>query len=178
MAEGGSFGSAFRDNLERYARGPDFANMVGPANASANAQQTGDGLGIQNIRRGVARAAITTLGANITVTATSHGALSTRLTLDMFLSGRPLEVTLSGIAAAGSGGELSMDVLLRGTSITGTTNGLLYTAATDALQLTGHEIVLAPAPGRATLEVVAKRGIADGTIFVTSDRLVLTAKEL
>lgn len=178
MAEGG-FDRAFRDSIERYARGPEFANAVGPANASALAQQTGEGLGIQNVRRGVGRAALTGQGSNITVSATSFAVTSPELSLEMQLSGRPLEVILTGSAAAGGGGSLIIDVQLRGVSISGAVNGMYFTAGTAAQGFTAVETIMAPAPGRATLRVVAFRNSANGSIYVgANDRLVLMAKEL
>lgn len=178
MAEDG-FGRAFRDNLERYARGPDFANAVGAANASALAQQTSDGLGIQNVRRGVGRAALSGRGSDITVSATSFAVLSDPLELEMQLSGRPLEVILTGSAAAGGGGSLTIDVQLRGVSISGAVNGMYFTAGTAAQGFTAAETMMAPPPGRATLRVVAFRNAANGSIYVgANDRLVLMAKEL
>lgn len=167
-----------RQEIEGAAR-TTLGQMIGRANATAKAQESGDGLGIENVRRGVGRAALSGLASPITVSATSFAPLSTPLALEMVLSGRPLEVTLTGLAAAGASGLLVIDVEMRSVSITGTGQGLHYTGTTAIIGFTGYELVMAPAPGRARLEVVAARGTADGTIYAdTVNRLVLTAKEL
>ena len=172
-----SFDSRVEEIGRRLMRN-ELARLVGPANADATAQDSGSGLGIQNIRRGVGRASLSGLGAAITVSATNFAALSTPLRLEMVLSGRPLSVTLTGLCAAGSGGFLVIDVRLRGVSITGTGQGLHYTNTTAIIGFTGFEEVLAPAPGPADLEVVAFRNTANGTIYADSvNRLVLVAKE-
>lgn len=172
-----TFDSRVEDVVRRVVR-QEAAQLIGRTNAAADAQSSGQGVGIQNVRRGVGRAQLSGLGSPITVSATSFAALSTPLVLDMVLSGRPLSVTLTGLAAAGAGGLLVIDVLLRGVSVTGTGQGIHFTNSTSILGFTGFEEVMEPGPGPARLEVVAARGTADGTIYADSvNRLVLVAKE-
>lgn len=167
------------DQLAGVFRSGQASQVFGPANANAEAQGSADGIGIQNVRRGLLRVALTGLGGNVTVSSTTFASLSTVLSGDMVLSGRPLRVAVAGVAAAGSGGALAIDVLLRGASITGVSNGIAYTGSTNDLGFHGEEVVMAPGPGRATLEVVARRATADGTIYTTgtANRLVLIAEE-
>lgn len=168
-----------RQEVEGYVRGAELSAMMGRQNASADAQRTSDGIGIQNVRRGVARASLAGLGANITVSATSYAALTTPLELTMFLSGRPLRITLTGLMKAGVGAALAVDVLLRDVSVAGRADGLAYSEANIVIPFTGTDVVMSPAAGVATLSVVAKRVTANGTLYVDSlNRLVLMAEEL
>ena len=172
-----NFDSRVEEIVRRVVRN-ESARLIGSAAAESHSQADGRGIGIQNIRRGVGRAALSGLGSAITVSATTFASLSTPLVLDMMLSGRPLSVTLTGLAAAGASGFLCIDVLLRGESITDSGQGLHYTGSTSILGFTGFEEVLAPKAGPARLEVVAFRNTANGTIYADGpNRLVLVAKE-
>lgn len=172
-----TFDSRVEDIARRLVRA-EVGQLIGPANASADAQNYGGGVGIQNVRRGVARASVGN-GSDITVSATTLSALQRDLSLSMTLSGRPLEVGLSGIAKAGSGGLLVLDVLLRGVSVSGVVNGIYYTEATFNQGFSVSETVLEPAAGPATLQVVGRIVTANATVYADANsQLVLTAKEL
>lgn len=155
----------------------ELPEIAGAQNAGYFAQQGNGGLGIQHIRRGVAKAALENMGSNVTVSqTTTAAALTTPLTLQMFLSGRPIRVVLTGILGAGASGALTLDVKLRGASIT--LNRMIYTSS-GVFTHTGEEIVMAPAPGYALFEVVGFRDTSDATIYTTGpNRLVLTVVEL
>jgi len=170
--------------VEQYAR-TVLGQMIGRANANADAQSSGDGLGIENIRRGRVHKEINQ-AANITVTAGSVGvfnSLSTPLTADIVLSGRPLMVFLTG-KAYGASGDFCMDVNLRGSSISGgRISGMVGTylsGLTGGVGFTAFEVVESPAPGRATLEAVACASGVNWTIYVVTgdNALILSAVEL
>lgn len=165
-------------SMQDYLRGsgPSADAMAEPTGPLVNADP--HGLSIRNIRRLVAREALTGLGSNITVSDTSFAALSTALEMELELSGRPLEVTLTATCAAGSGGNLILDVLLRGTSITGIANGMIFTNSQAIETRERSETVMEPDPGPASLQVVAMRVSSDGTIYAdASNAIVLRAAE-
>lgn len=155
----------------------NIAHELGPANASATAQQSGSGIGIQNIRRGVGEATIGGV-ADMTVSATSWAALDPVLELEMWLVGRPIRVRLEAMVQAGSSANVTLDVLMRGVSISGATNGMLHSNATAALTLSAERTVMTPAPGRAKFQVVARRANANGTIHLDNEQAVLSVVEL
>ena len=172
------FESRVEEIVRRLMR-REAAQLIGPANANEGAQDTGGGIGIQNVRRGVGRAVLTGLGSNITVSATSYAPLSTPLKLDMSLSGRPLKVTIAGNIASGSGGGIFLDVTLRGVRVSGVTNGLASCDSITGETVCGVDVVPAPPAGPATLEVVAFRFSSDGLVLAdASNRFVLLAEEL
>ena len=156
----------------------NVAQSLGPANANATAQQTGAGIGIQNIRRGVARAAIGPDLTNMAVSATTYAALTPPLGLTVWLSGRPIRVTLTAMVSAGASANVTLDVLMRGVSITAADNGLIHSNSGDALTLHGEEIVMAPPAGSASFSVVAQRVTADGALYLDNQRAILTVVEL
>lgn len=157
----------------------NVAFELGPANASATAQQSGQGIGIQNIRRAVGRAVLTDESGSGTVSATSFSALPVALELTVVLSGRPIRVAIDGNAAAGTSGSLALDVTMRGEALSGAPNGMVYVGTTAVTSIHGEEIVMAPRPGRATFAVVAKRATADGAVYYdANNRFSLTVVEL
>ena len=160
----------------------NVAQSLGPANANATAQQTGGGIGIQNIRRGVLSVTLGGLGSNITVTHGTSGfaALSTPLQGEVYLSGRPLLVMVQGVIGAGASGSIALSVTVRGVDIVGTANGLPGTYTALAAQgVCGFKVVTNPAPGRAVVAVTADATTADGAVYVDGDNsLELLAVEL
>lgn len=166
--------------LEWLIASGEFARMVGRQPANAKAYSGGSTtFAIGNVARSVGRAALAGLGGNVTVSATSFGSLSTPLTLEVDLTGRPLKVTASGAIASGAGGFIFIDITLRGVRVSGATNGLAFSDRTASEVVTAVEMVESPDPGPAVLEVVAFRTIADGFILADgSNRFVLLAEEL
>lgn len=168
-----------RREVGRMARGGELASLLGGANASAVAQKDGNGIGIQNVRRGVARAVVGPSGSNIVIASSSFAVLPTEpLSLTMTLSGRPLLVAVHGLWSAGTSGFLAVDVALRGALISGSPNGLARTDVTAITTLHGEDVVMAPAAGAAGLEVYAMRGTSNGFIYTGSVILSLLAVEL
>lgn len=168
-----------REQVTGFLRRGEFGSMLGRANASPTAQSEGSGIGIQNVRRMVARAQVTGLGAHIPVTATEYAPLATPLAVEVVLSGRPVKITLSGNILAGSGGGIFVDVTVRGKRISGVVNGMVSSDSTAGETVTGVEIVEGLPAGRAKIEVVAFRITADGSILADgSNRFVLLAEEL
>jgi hypothetical protein len=166
------------DNRVRTLLRNELPSIMGRQNASAYAQQGNGGASIANIRRGVGKAELIGLGSNITVSATSYAALSTPLTLSVWLSGRPVRVSLTAIVGNGASGSIDLDVKLRGTSIT-TGGHLISTNQTHIGTVHAEETVMEPAAGLALFEVVALRATANATIYVQStNRIVLTVTEL
>jgi hypothetical protein len=146
----------------------------------AFAQNDGTGIGIENIRRGYAKAVVGPLGSSINVTSTSWAPLSTPLKMEMVLSGRPLEVVVAGLWEGGTASNLLGDVLLRGVSITKNANGIAFiNESPNAVSFVAYEVVDAPASGPATIEFVAKTSSNPGLIYAdANNRIVLTAKEV
>lgn len=167
-----------RSELEALVVGGELARMIGIQPAGALVQGGSNHvLGIQNARRCVGRAVLAGQGSNLTISSTSFADVG--LSLDLVLSGRPLRLALSGIIAAGAGGVIVLDLLLRGTSVSGASNGVAYSTVTTAQGFSCEDIVMAPDPGPATVSVQAKRVSSNGTVFVdASNRLVLLAEEL
>jgi hypothetical protein len=174
------FTEQVRAVLARQGRSGELADMFGRQPANAEVQKQGGGLGIEHIRRGVAKAVVGGLGAEITVSATAFAPLTTPLSLEMWLSGRPLEVMVSGLWSVGTNGVLVLDILLRGVSMAdAAVNGVAYSSVGGVLQFKGYALAMNPPPGRATIEVLAMRATANGTIYAGADNAVtLTAKEL
>lgn len=168
-----------RETLAGYLRGGEFGQMLGKARASADAQTSADGIGIDRIRRGVGKAVVGGLGSDITVSATSFAALSTPVRLEMVLSGRPLRVAFTCLASTGASGIVSFDIHLRGESVSdGNINGIAYTDISGVMPFHSEEIVMAPTPGRAVVELVARRETSDATVYAGSNnRVTLTAVE-
>lgn len=175
---GDSLRAAIDARVADSLRSGKFAEDLGPARASANAQSAGGGLGIENIRRGVGRAVLTDTGGTIMVPVGGFAALSTPLRLEMVLSGRPLRVEVSGLFTAVSGGTIILDILLRGVSMSGVANGVAYTNINAVVPFHGFELAMAPAPGRATIEVVASAATGAGSLYADgNNRVILAATE-
>lgn len=166
MAESGGFERAFRDNLERYARGPEFANMIGGANASSDAQRTSEGLGIQNIRRGMSHVhAEGPTNPIVVAVSSTFLSLATPLSTTISLSGRPLMIVVSCLADPGAGGEMMFSATLRSTEVTGLTHGFAYAVDAPTVHVQGTWVVPAPSPGTAEVEFVARATTAAGSIY-------------
>lgn len=174
--------------MAQMAADGQLAKLIGPANAAADAQNTASGLGIQNVRRCVALATLGG-GSNVTVANATAGfaPLSTPLSVDVVLSGRPLVVFVAGKISAGNGGDLKLSVRLRGQEITGLDEGipgLYHSNGTGGLSpqgVSGFWPVLSPGEGRATIDVVADATTADGFVYVapaTSNAALLLVFEL
>lgn len=167
--------------MAQMASDGQLAKLIGPANAAADAQGTASGLGIENIRRGVLSVSLTGLGSAITVThSAGFGVLSTPLSGEMQLTGRPLRIDVAGIGLAGTSGEVRLSVRMRGELLDDTGLPGAYWNSSSAIgPLVGWILVPAPMRGRATIEVVAAATTADGTIYVNGgNRLDLLAVEL
>lgn len=177
-----TFDSRVEEIVRRVVRA-EAARLVGPAPAEAAAQESGRGLGIQNIRRAVLSVS-SEASSNMTVAHATSGfaSLSTPLKGSLVLSGRPLLVLVQGLFAAGGGGSLRIDVSLRGVRISGLSHGLTsgYTEGTSAQGKTIFGFSRSPESGPAELEVLADATTADGTVFnVLADYvLTMTAMEL
>lgn len=167
------------DSLSSIFRSGQAAQVLGAANANATAQRSADGIGIQNVRRGVMWVVLSGLGGNVTITSATFSALSTPLAGDIYLSGRPLRVSLGATAAwASSGGSFALDILLRGVSITGIANGIYFDSSPNGRGFHAQGLVVSPSPGRARIEVTGK-ATGTGTIATdASNSLVLVAEEL
>lgn len=184
MASGGAFTDQVLSVVTRAARAGTLGDIIGQAAASADAHKRGGGISIDRIRRGVARSTISGLGANITVPAATSGfaSLSTPLSLDIVLSGRPLFITAAITAEAAATGVLLVNFKLRGVLVTSDASGLPGGYLTDNAStagLTPWWLEMNPAPGQATVELVADAGTADGTIYAdVNNTAVLAAWEL
>ncbi len=181
----GGLGYVVRDIVNGMLRSAEVSEGIGPATAGALVQRDAPGgLGIQNIRRMVAFAKTTATASMTVVHGTSGFApLSTPLTLETFLSGRPVIVLVTGKVGTGAAGSVTLDVKMRGASITGLTTGLpgcYVFNSTDPLGVTGFWPVMAPAPGAARFEVTADAVTSSGTIYVGAgnDTLALMVIEL
>lgn len=170
---GGGRAAPWVDHLESVMRTGEMARLVGRANAGPRAHVGGGPLGIDQVRRCIAAERLTGLGADITVSGISFAALSTPLRAEVVLTGRPITVEVSGVYNAGTSGVLSLDVLLRGVSMSGATNGVAYTQSTAPGSFHGSERDMAPTPGPATIEVVARRETANGVIYANAGNRVL-----
>ncbi len=171
-----AFREAIRAEVDAYMRGPSLRQSLGRGNASALAQQTAEGIGIDQVRRMVASTVLTDQGAALTVAfgGADYEPLSTPLSLDVMLSGRPVLIVLSGIFSA-VGGVLRVGARLRGDFVL---LGGSYTGDNPS-SFTATGLVTAPAAGRATIDIVAIASTADGTIFVDAENaLQLIAMEL
>lgn len=166
-------------HLENVLRTGEIGRLLGRANAGPRAHVNGGGVGVDQIRRCIARVAVGGQAGEVTVTSTTYAPLPTHpLSVEVVLTGRPVTIDVAGVANAGASGVLAIDVLLRGESISGVANGIHYTASSTPLGFKGGDRVMAPAPGRAVVEVVAKRATADGTIYTGADnRIVLLVTE-
>lgn len=162
-----------------------LARTLGPASASADAQNVGAGLGIQNIRRGVGFAVLRGQGANIGVPVGAPGVFSPLvpgLSLVMVCSGRPLLVKVEGTISAGPSGTLRVSAALNGRELSGSVNGMpgLYNANAAAAEgQSGFWVDLSPPAGSIRLEVVANAGVSAGGVYVDQNNtLCLLAVEL
>lgn len=159
-----------RDWLSQVSSIGELARMVGRANASATAQTTSAGLGMENIRRCVASTFVVP-AADVTVTqGVGFAALSTPVQLDVVLSGRPIRiyVAASAVTAGSAIGGVHLSALLRGTEVTGRVNGIpgcSWYSTGSRTGLSGEHIVTAPAPGQATIKVAAMAVTTDATIW-------------
>lgn len=150
--------------IDDYMRGARLGQALGRANASSTAQTSGDGLGIENLRRGVL--SVLSSGADTTVTAGAADVwtpLDTPLEGDIYLSGRPL-LLMVNVIISNLGGVTSVSLLLRGDEVTGRHNGIVATSATTLDTHSGFWLVAAPAPGIAHVEMVANAITANGTV--------------
>lgn len=185
MASGGAFTDQVLSVVTRAARAGTLGDIIGQAAASADAHKRGGGISIENIRRGVATASIGNLAANITVPSATSGfaSLSTVLSLEIFLTGRPLRIEAGFLAEAGGGGVLAVNFKLREALVAATGSspapGGYLVAASGTSGMTPWWIEMAPSPGRATVELVADAGTADATIYADANNVaVLAAWEL
>lgn len=177
-----SFGGHVRTSLQLLSSQGELGKVVGPGLISALAQSEAGGLSIENIRRGML-VLTSDATAAMTVDASTSGfaALSTPLSGEMMLSGRPLMVMVAGIVSVAGGGIMYLDVQVRRQSVTGLTTGLpgCFTASASAVGVNGWWPVVGLTPGRATVELVADAITGDGSIYVDSGKgLSLLAVEL
>ena len=176
-----TFDSRVEDIVRRLVRA-EIAQLAGPAEAEALAQNTGRGLGIQNIRRGVLWETLTS-GSFAVTTGATFIPWDTPLEGEIFLSGRPLLIVVSAVLSSAAGGYVHGSVSLRGDEVTGAADGFpgLYQGdgGADATGKTGLWIVPSPDPGPAKIACMARGGGTGGTVNASSsDPALLLAVEL
>lgn len=181
MAEG--FDRSVRDALARLARAGELSEIIGGGAAGALAQDTAGGLGIQNIRRCVGFTTLTGLGANMTVAHATSGfaALSTPVSLEVSLSGRPLLIVAGLTVSAGASGVIMANFLLRKTLVTSAPNGAPggYRASTTIEAIVPWWIVMSPSAGKASIDLVMDATTANGTVYADASNVIaLAAVEL
>lgn len=145
-----------------------LGQALGPAAASPTAQGNGQGIGIQNIRRGLLYLEAAGASDNA-ITATSYAPLpATPLSGDLVCSGRPVTVEIGGSAASiGTAPSLRVSVTMDGAEITGRVTGLFYTEAASVQTWSGRPKIIVPNPGTHTFALVAH--VPSGSATIKAD---------
>lgn len=142
--------------------------------------RTAYGLAIENVERGFL-AETYVPSANYSLTSTTETQVdATNLGWDLWVSGkRPVALRFSMIAAAGAG-AVRFSLWWDGVEVTGTTNGMAYTASTAVQQLTGVACLTAPTGGRHRLELVYRVDSGTSTVYggAATNRVYVEAVEL
>lgn len=172
-----TFDSRVEEIVRRIVR-QEAARLVGAQPAEADAQSTGGGLGIQNIRRGLLFESASAGNTALTV-GSSWLSLTYPVTGEIYLSGRPLLLLLKVLVEGAGGGYGHASVTLRGTEVTGSANGMTYQGPSLIGSQVGLWVVESPLAGLAKLEVVGRAGGAGATLYQTAaDPIHLIAVEL
>lgn len=163
---------------ERCASVRDFSRDIPPQGAGPRAQASGDGIGIQNVRRGTLFAELTGQASSVAVPSGELGAfapLATQLRGQIVCSGRPLLVKVAGITQAGTGGRVALTVAMNGRDLVGRLHGLpgTYNDRVAPVGVVGVWFVPAPPAGEVTIEVWANATNAAATIYVTTGNTLL-----
>lgn len=156
----------------------DFTRDLPPQTAGPRAQTTGDGVGIQNVRRGSLAVELTAQASNVSVPSGELGAfgpLSPRLRGQLVCSGRPLLIKVAGITQAATGGRVALTVAINGRDLVGRLHGLpgTYNDRVAPVGIVGVWFVPAPPAGEVTVEVWANATNAAATVFVTTGNTLL-----